>query len=93
MIARLESGAGGRHILFEGVDLDRCVLHLGDEPELVHGEVVGAALGLDEELGVDALAIVDVGEGNVLVDVQKRADVDLVPGGVLDVVVVDDKIA
>ena len=58
---------------FERVDLDGRVLHLRDEAELVEGEVVGAALGFDEEFGVDALAVVDVGEGDGLVEVEQRS--------------------
>ena len=53
-----------------------------DETQLVEGEVVGAALRFDEELCVRALAVVDEGEGDGLVDVQERADRNLVPGGI-----------
>ena len=50
LVVGLEAGAGGGHVGLERVDLDRRVLHLGDEAELVEGEVVGAALGFDEDL-------------------------------------------
>ena len=43
-------------------------LHDGDEAEFLEGEVFGAALVFDEEGGVDAVAVVEVGEGGVLVE-------------------------
>ena len=93
LVLGLETGADGGHVGLKGVDLDGGGLHLGDEAELVEGEVVGAALGFDEDLGVGALAVVEVGEGDRLVDVEQGADGYLVPGGVLDGVVVDDEVA
>ncbi len=74
-------------------DLDRRVLHHGDETERVEREVLRAALGFDEELGIGSLTVVDVGEGNGLVEVQQGTDGDLVPGWIFDGVVVDDGVA
>ncbi len=93
LVAGFEAGARGRHVGLERADLDGSLLHLGDETDLVDAEVVGGALGFDEEFGVGALAVVDEGEGNGLVEVQNRAVADVVPGGVFDGVEVDDEIA
>ncbi len=51
----------------EVADLDGDGLLYGDQAEFVEVEVVGVVgiLGLDEEACVDALAVVQVGEGRV----------------------------
>ena len=72
---------------------DRSVLHLRDEADLIHGEVVRAAFGFDEEFGVGALAIVDEGEGDDLVEIEQGAIEDVFPCGIFDGVVVDDAVA
>ena len=89
----LEAGVGGGCVGGEILDLNRGVLHPWDEAEFVEGEVVGAAFGFDEDFSVGALSVVNEGEGDGLVEVEERADGDLVPGGVLDGVVVGDGVA
>ena len=93
LIVGLEACARGGHVCFKRVDLNRGGLHLGDEAHLVDGEVVRAALGFDEELCVDALTVVNEGEGDSLIDVEERTNLDLIPGWIFDVVVVNDEIA
>ena len=44
-------------------------------------------------MAIGTLAVVDEGERNCLIDVEQRADGDLIPGGVLDGVVVNDEVA
>ncbi len=67
---------------------------LGTRPSLVEGEVVGLRLWYSTKMfGVDALAVVDEGEGDGLVEVEERAVEDVFPGGVLDGVEVDDGVA
>src|SRR5271168_1683851 len=73
LVVGLKAGANGWHAGLERVDLDRCVLHLRDEADLFKGEFVRGAFGLDEEFGVGALAVVDEGEGDCLVEIQDGA--------------------
>ena len=47
LVAGLQAGTGGGHVGLKRVDLDGGVLHLGNEAELVEGEVVGTALGFE----------------------------------------------
>ena len=89
----LKACVGGRHVRFESVDLHGLVLHLRNEAKVVEGEIVGGALVLDKYFCVGAAAIVNIGKGNGLVEVEERPDADLVPGGVLDGVVVDDGVS
>src|SRR6266851_792785 len=94
LVVRLEAGSCSGHAGLERVDLDGGVLHLWDEADLVEGEVVrAAALGFDEEFGVGALAVVDEGEWDGLVEIQDGAVGDVFPGGIFDGVVVDDAVA
>ncbi len=93
LVTGLKAGVGGGHVGLERVDLDGSVLHLRDDAELLEGEVVGAALVRDKELGVGALAVVDEGERDGLVEIEDGAVGDVVPCGVLDGVVMDDEVA
>ncbi len=86
---------GGSGFVGEVADLDGDGLLYGNKAELVEVEVVGVVgiLGFDEEAGVDALAVVQVGEGRGVVEVGGGALEDVAPGGVFLVVEVDDLVA
>ena len=64
----------------------------GMRPSLVEREIICLAFVFNEEFGVDAVAVVDEGEGDGLIEVKERAIDDIVPGGVFDGVVVDDDV-
>ena len=96
LVAGFEAGAVGGPPAVGRLDLDGRVLHLRDEAHgqrRVERELVGAAFECEEERGVGALAVVDVGEGDGLVGVQRGVVEDVFPGGILDVVEVDDGVA
>ena len=92
LVVGLEASLSGGHGGLERADLHRRVLHFGDEADLFEVEVVGATLGFDEEFGIGALAVVDEGERDGLVEVQHAAVEDIFPGGVLDGVEANDEI-
>ena len=78
----------------EGGDLHGAVLHLGNEAEGEGIELVGRGRGGDDfEIGVDALAVVQVGEGHAAVEVECGLVEDVVPVGILDAVEADDGVA
>ena len=93
LVSGLEAGFGGGHVGLERFDFDRNGLHAGDEAEFIEREAFRVALVLDEDRSVCAMAVVHEGEGDGVVEVEQRADADLLPGGVLDGGVVNDGVA
>ena len=86
--ARAAGMLGSSESTWTGVS---CIL--GTRPSWSREKLSGLPLDSMKMLGVDALAVVDEGEGDGLVEVEDGAVDDVVPGGVLDGVEVDDGVA
>src|ERR1700691_56462 len=93
LVASLEAGLGSRHSGLDLADADGVVLHAGHKTHGVKVEVVRSVGVGNHQLRADALPITPDIDGDDLSYVEPRADRDLLPGRVGDIIEASDDIA